>query len=427
MYIPVLQLGFFQAASRDIPQLLGKGEQSKIEKIEFNGLLLSLVVGVLAVVLYLGIFFFQYSSLSNISKICWGLFTLLILTQPVTQFFQMLYSANGLFKNISIIKLVNSVVFFALLSLVYLWGYIGQLLSLILASIFLVVLMWYHKRVKINFKWLSLNLIKTTMQDGLPILLSTLALNVFYTIDRIFIISFYGIEEYGYYAIGVAFFQVSLFIPDSIRQVAYRFFNIEYGKNSKGKKLNSGFWLSFIVVSIIMSLISVVSYNVTPFFIEWLIPKYIKSIEIVKVFSLAMSFIGPGLILSNAIYTIHKQKFVLLIYLISLLIFSIIAYYFILNDLEIYYIAISMLIAHAFSWSAMLLYIFKQKEYQILVSQRIKIIVLLIVLLLTTAFVTVGFEMAIDSSLNIVVTLLGVITIGLIGKDLFRSFGMLAN
>ncbi len=138
LYVPLIQLGYFQSMSRELPKRLQAGDRDTVRRINNNGLFMAILAGLIGLLVYMAIFAVQGPSMSGPSRIAWLLFAGMVALGPVTLFYQMIYSAYGKFVTVSKIKIVYSVVFFLLLGLVLVWGYVGPLLSLVLAAVLLV-------------------------------------------------------------------------------------------------------------------------------------------------------------------------------------------------------------------------------------------------------------------------------------------------
>jgi O-antigen/teichoic acid export membrane protein len=328
--------------------------------------------------------------------------------QPLGQFYQVLYSAHDKFQELSRIKIIESVAFFLLLVLVIVFGYVGQLLSLAMSAAILLILMIREKPIDITINRFNIAIIRELIVKGYPILLSALTFNIFFTIDRIFIIGMRGAEEYGYYAIGASIFQIVIFVPESIRQISYRYFNIEYGRQGNSSKLKNGFWYSFLSVCIVMWTLTVIIYNIVPSMIQLLLPEYLPSISIVKVFAMTMAFAAPGMMLSTALYSVHLEKKVLGIYVMAIMIFIIGIVFFIQYEMPTYTVALIISLSHAVSSLMMFSLVTKQPEYQLTKNMLKVVIGALSGLMLIAISFTVGVGEAIAGD-NVFVQLLSMV------------------
>lgn len=392
LYVPLIQLGYFQSMSRELPKRLQAGDRDTVRRINNNGLFMAILAGLIGLLVYMAIFAVQGPSMSGPSRIAWLLFAGMVALGPVTLFYQMIYSAYGKFVTVSKIKIVYSVVFFLLLGLVLVWGYVGQLLSLVLAAVLLVALYAIFHRITFRVRRIDFAHIAGMIKAGLPILASTTAFNLFFTIDRLFIIGFKGAEAYGYYALGVVLFQVAMLVPESIRQIAYRRFNMEFGKDAQETRLRVVFWRAFLLVSVVMWTLSVMAYHLAPLFIAWFLPAYTPGLPIVKVFSIVMTFTASGLLVSNALYAIYRQKQVLLTYLIAILVFIGGAAVVITCDLPTYAVALAMGVSHLLAWGVLLTMVIRSAEYKVPTAWLAKAGALYLGLALVSLAVTVGVE-----------------------------------
>lgn len=363
LYIPVLQLGYFQAANREIPQLIGRNDHERIRSIEYNGIVVLAASSAAGLLVYTAIFLWNLPELSVVARICWIGFAATLLQQPLGQFYQVLYTAHGRFQEFSRIKVLESLFFFALLALVFVWGYAGQLVSLAVSAALLSFLLVKKKPVPLAGASPDGAVIRDMMSKGYPILLSAMTFNIFYTIDKIFIVGTRGAEEFGYYSIGASVFQVAIFVPESIRLISYRYFNVEYGKDRQNERLRSGFWLSFLIVSMAMWCLSVASYLVLPAAIAVLLPAYTPAIPVLKVFSVTMGLAAPGMMLSTALYSVHRERTVLKVYAGSMALFLVGIAVFINFHLPTVMVAVLISAAHGVSSVALFSMVVRQPEY----------------------------------------------------------------
>lgn len=395
LYVPLIQLGYYQAVARELPKRLQAGDQDAVQQISNNGLFMGLLAGLVGLVLYMTIFAIQGLSMSGPTRIAWLLFAGMVALQPVTQFYQMIYNAYGKFVTVSKIKIANSVVFFLLLVLVLAWDYIGQLISLLLAAVMIVALYIAYHPIAFGLRRIDFAHIAGMIKAGLPILAAALSFNLFFSIDRLFIIGFKGAEAYGYYALGVILFQIAMLVPESIRQIAYRRFNVEFGKSAEETRLRVIFWRTFLLVSVVMWMLSVTAYHLAPLFIAWFLPAYAPSLPIVKIFSIVMTFTASGLLVSNALYASYRQQRVLVIYLISILIFIGGAAVVMVYDLPTYGIALTMGASHVLAWGLMLVVVIRSTEYKVPGDWLRKTALLYLVLALVSLAATIGIEGAV--------------------------------
>lgn len=365
LYIPVLQLGYFQAANREIPQLIGRNDHDRIRSIEYNGIVVLAASSAAGLLVYTAIFLWNLPELSVVARICWIGFAATLLQQPLGQFYQVLYTAHGQFQEFSRIKVLESLFFFVLLALVVAWGYVGQLVSLAFSAGLLSFLLVKKKPVRLVGLRPDTAIVKEMVSKGYPILLSAMTFNIFYTIDKIFIVGTRGAEEFGYYSIGASVFQVAIFVPESIRLISYRYFNVEYGKDRQNERLRSGFWLSFLIVAIAMWCLSVASYLVLPAAIAFLLPAYSPAIPVLKVFAVTMGLAAPGMMLSTALYSVHRERAVLKVYAGSMALFLAGIAVFINYHLPAVMVAVLISAAHGVSSVALFILVVRQPEYML--------------------------------------------------------------
>jgi len=365
LYVPVIQMGYFQSLGRELPKILDADDQKAIKQINANGLLVSMSAGLIGLAIYLGIFSLKRQSLDIPAQTAWMIFAGMIALQPLTQFYHAIYSAYGKFTTGSKIRVANGLMFFAMIVLVIQWNYIGQLVSLLISAIMLIGLYYINHPIKIQTAVIDFKHIRKMMRNGAPLLAVAIAFNLFFTIDRIMIVSFRGAEEYGYYALGVLVLQTAMMVPESIRQIAYRRFNIEFGRDLQESRLKIIFWQSYLIVALIMWALAVGGYHVGPHLVRLLLPSYVLGIPMIKTFSITMVFTAQGLLLTNGLQAIYKQRYIFIVYVLSIIYSAVGSIWILTHDRPIYWVAFMMGSSHLLASGLLLIRAVRSEQYAI--------------------------------------------------------------
>jgi O-antigen/teichoic acid export membrane protein len=180
----------------------------------------------------------------------------------------------------------------------------------------LISLFLYYYLYKSLFKIIKIDIkfILSIIKSGGGIVLFSLFVSLFQTIDKFIIKETLGLEQLGYYSIGTMVFTMLMLIPSSIIGAIYPQFVGLGEKYLKPQILK--YSLGIEVLSIICCLITAIF---TPIFIKFILPQYMRSIPIVYIFF--MAFVCYSSVQLKYIDIIRKKKIKLLIQSSSLSLF----------------------------------------------------------------------------------------------------------
>lgn len=315
-----------------IPQYYGEGNKSKYEIISKFTIGFTILLATLLIVLFFVTNFFIE-----------GVFPYVFLASAAFILYTM---TNGMlrsfsfFNHISLGLLIMSMMYIMLPASAYFYGSL-ELFAIVffvvyftgasLLSAKLKILTFGSLRSELSTFSQNKKLISDTFRLGLPIAITGLSFLLYTSIDRLLIKYYFDDVELGYYSIAIMLLSGVLMIPKTIAQMIYPRMSNSWGKygNVKGMR----YWIkkskNYAIISIIP--ITIILYLLTPYLIEFFLPKYIVSIQYIKMLLLS----GPAYIIimgyGNALNVLKRQKNYLYI-IISSIVFNLIV------SLSIYYV-----------------------------------------------------------------------------------------
>ncbi len=184
-------------------------------------------------------------------------------------------------------KIIIAIIF------VYLgWRVSGVLFSLLLASLFGLLLISYFVKKKIDFPKIKINEVKIPLREmlkfGFPVLLSSLALTSFYTTDILLVKNLFPANEAGLYASLALLGKVVFFASSSINLVM---FPLVSGKRAKGENYKKVFLISWLLVFLVSFVLTLVYFLFPKRMVNLLFgSQYLAIAPLLGLFAIFMAF-----------------------------------------------------------------------------------------------------------------------------------------
>ena len=196
---------------------------------------------------------------------------------------------------LSTIASVSSTVFKIIIAVIFVylgWRVSGVLFSLLLSSLFGLVLVFYFVKKKINFPKKRVTEVKIPFREmvryGFPVLFSSLALTSFYTTDILLVKNLFPANEAGLYASLAILGKIVFFASSSIGMVM---FPLVAGKRAKGENYRRLYLNSFLLVFFVSSSITVVYFLFPELMVNLLYgSQYLSIAPLLGLFAVFMSF-----------------------------------------------------------------------------------------------------------------------------------------
>ncbi|WP_246097002.1 lipopolysaccharide biosynthesis protein [Psychrobacillus soli] len=318
-FIPLFQLGTFNAMNREIPFFLVRKDYKRVIEIRETvfsfiftiPLLLVLLLIVSSLITFFTQIKIEYKMGLLLGSIISG-FTYL------SGYVDMYYKSEQNFKRASTlisIKSMSQTIITVIL--VFFYGYIGLYLGMLFS---LLIHTFMGKKVFPKIK--SLHTIyeyKRLVKIGFPILIVGIIWSIMIAIDRIIISIFMTPKDLGNYGVGMMVFSTMMLFPQVISQVMYPKIVelVSIGDYSKIKRL---YWKVNTILAISMIFVMIIGYILLPYFITWYMPEYNDGIRAAQL--LLMGLYPLTLVNLAAAYfnSTDNQKVYMAIQVVSILI-----------------------------------------------------------------------------------------------------------
>ncbi len=316
-YIILIQVGIPSGLSRELPYYFGKNNSEKAisyaSTSKFFLLLLSGVVFILSFISCL-YFLFIHNFKYAIGSIVVG--TTTFQTLYVTKYLRVLFISENQFKKLAKIDLINTLLSFFLLILVYYFTFYG----LCLRAIILVAVNLY-----LTNKWKPLDCkaffdTKTfweLFKVGMPIYIVANAYSLWPTFQGTFVLATLGTKGLGLFALSaIAQGMLSTF-SNSISSICFPLMSKMYGSGHNFLDIIKVPLKPFLLSLCFYAIALITGWNFLPKIIEKALPNYIKGVEAAQwMFLVAM--VSSFSVFSNIFMVLRKNHHRLVGYILGI-------------------------------------------------------------------------------------------------------------
>ncbi|MBI2549262.1 lipopolysaccharide biosynthesis protein [Candidatus Woesearchaeota archaeon] len=307
MYGAYAHLGTINAMERQLPYYRAKQEHEHCLHIR-NVTLSSTIIITLLVTFGIIIYSF-FASLSREFLLGIQLIAVVVLLQQLWIFFTKYLNTEKKFiikSTSNLILAVASILFMP--GLIFIMGFTGLFIGLILAYLVTLVYIWIHLDFKFSFSLEGLEL-KTLLQIGFPIIILGLLATLLMSIDRLLILRYSDAKNLGYYSIGIMFLTLIRLGSRVITEVLSPRIYERLGSTEKLESIQGLVFKPTYVSSLLFPFLLGISFFLLPLIITMFLPEYVAGIDALKILIVASFFIplNPlGMIFFIGISKQHK-------------------------------------------------------------------------------------------------------------------------
>lgn len=287
---------FRSSVERDVPQIEVLTDKYKYAQQAF---VLNLIASVLFSIFFVIYGLFVTEPVMSMSAYMMAIFNLV---RCYSDFYRIWNKALNKIPVVSYIMIITSLLIPVFAVLFSYWFsiegfWIGRVILQVITFIcFLLVSKEIFRLCKPDW-----HILKKVFISGGEIVIFALFVSGIQTMDKYFVKGALGLESLGYYAIGSMVFMMLMLIPSSVTGAVYpRFVGmVNENLSDKIKKYS-------IYIEVLCLVAAVIVYFAIPYLIKWFMPKYVNSIEIVRI--LLLAFVSYASVQLRYIDIIRKKK-----------------------------------------------------------------------------------------------------------------------
>ncbi len=357
-YSQYSHLGLLPAMTKKVPFYRGKKEYDKAretENIAFSGAMIIIIL--ISLTLIIASFFIKNLDEHTINGM--RIVAMIIVLQQIFFFYQNHLRVEKKFLMIGKTLLVYSIAYFIfIIILIIRFRLEGIFFALLIA--YCIVLFYIFKKEKFKFKITIMpKKIVQLMRFGFPLLTIGIMSIFLISIDKLMIIKFMDKIQLGYYSIATLIAGIILFIPKSISSVIFPHLLERYGEKEDKAHIKNYLFQPTLIISYLMPVVAGLIFITAPVAIYYILPKYIQGITAVKILVCAVFFMSIVSTSNHFLVTINKERKLLLVQPISIVVAIILNYVFIINGYGIKGVAIATAITYFFYSTCILVYSFR--------------------------------------------------------------------
>ena len=321
-YLPILQLGVMNGLNRELPYCFGKGEIDKAKGYASVAQFWELSLSILAFLILA--FFAVYYLFQSKYIYAAGFFTYALSSihhYYGLNYLQILFRTNRDFNNLSNITLIVSIASLVSVLLVWKWHFYGLCIRSVFTIAVEMFFLWKWKPLSVIPK-MDYRIVKEIMKVGLPIFIVGIVFALWGTLQNTLILKLGGAEQYGYFALAFMIEGSMGIIVYSVAQVIYPKMAFEYGEGKRVKELLKLSFKPILFVFIFLIPSILVVWNILPFVVDLLLPKYINGIDAAR-WTMLLVIISIWGVNNNIFNVLKKQKDFLISIVIGMIIFAI--------------------------------------------------------------------------------------------------------
>ena len=275
-YATLLQAGILNGLNRELPFNLGAGNDSKSaalagtgQTFTVAGCIIAAVIGMGAAVSFAGRGFdFSFAIL---------VLTVTIITTFYTNYLNVTFRSKNSFMALGGVQIAVAMLSLITVPILYFWGYEGMLWRMILLSVAGAVFLHLARPMKLGFSW-DWTSFKELLATGLPIFALSYVESSAGTFDRLALFKFGGVEQVGYYSLGLMVWQGMNVIPMSLTMYFYPRMTFHVGRGADSVVLwRSAFKATLVVIILTIPMIAA-GWFLLPVVVPFFFPKYIPGI-----------------------------------------------------------------------------------------------------------------------------------------------------
>ena len=350
-------LGLLPAMTKKVPFYKGKKEYKKAREtknIAFSGAMI--IILFISLVLIIVSFFIKNLDNHTLNSI--RIVALVIILQKIFFFYQDHLRVEKRFLMIGKTLLIYSITYFMFITILIMrFKLEGVFFASLIAYCIVIFYILRKERFKFKITIMPRRIVEL-MKFGFPLLTIGIMSIFLLSIDKLMIIKFMDKVQLGYYSIGIMAAEIISFTPHSISYVMLPHFLERYGEKEDKLHLKNHLFQPTLIISYLIPVVIGLAFITAPIAIYYILPKYIQGITPIKILVCAaffMSIITPAI---TFLITLSKERKMLSLQAISIIIAIILNYLFIINGYGIKGVAIATAITYFFYSTCILIYSF---------------------------------------------------------------------
>jgi len=313
-------LGTSSGMLRQVPYYKAQKKTKKIAGIQTTALtwkiLISLIISLLLVIISFTGYVRNYGIEFRITGI-------LFIIYSVHLFIPYKLRSEQKIKELSIYEVTYSLLNTIIgLSLLFRFYISGLLIGTMIAQLIMISYMLHRGHLSFKLR-IDPNVLKELFKIGMPMMILFITVFFIHNVDKITIFFFLGSTLTGYYSLATFISTLIGYIPYSMSITLFPRMMYKFGRTQVNKSIEEYFLKPLKVLSGLVPIIIGLFYINIDIPIIYLLPKYLPSMDVLRILILGFFFASIFPIPQNFLIAINKHKNLMLMMLVTLVISTI--------------------------------------------------------------------------------------------------------
>ena len=355
-YSGLSDLGSKDAMLREVSQSIGAEDHEKAAATLGSAFVfLCAASAIFGAALFVASFFIRDETLR---RCFWVLMFLVIATQTYNFMLTFLRVAKKV-PQLSLVIVLNmiSVSVFSLFC-GWRWGVFGFVGGTLLATMLSTLVAYKGCGMKIRLRWDPTEVWRL-VQIGFPLVLAGYAIDTFLCLDTLMIGKMLGVKYLGFYTIGLMSIQQINSLGRFSQIILIPHAQEKYGKSKLLHDTKPLFMRTTTVLIYILPVVIALVYFGVPVLVHFFIPKFIPGLPSMKILVLGYFFVAVNELSTSILFTINRQKDLVPIFAVMILLAGCLNYFFIKRGYGIEGVAMATAVSYFLFFIVLFCYAFR--------------------------------------------------------------------
>lgn len=274
-YSAFLQAGVINGLNRELPYYVGKGDIPKVQNLAATAYAWSLIWAAVVLLVAIGCGAWQWTQGNIKMAAAWAAYLIPLFAFMPNMYFQATMRTSIEFTKLALIQIFLAIIGFAMILLVWWFGFSGLCWRLAIAGVLELGLLYYFRPVRVRPR-VDKKELWHLLKIGIPIFIAGYAYVAWRSLDSLLIVNMYGPRMLGLFQVAVFTIGAGAALSSSLLQVTYPKMTIEYGRSHNAwNALRLTFrplkWVAAAAIPMFLA-----GWFAMPYVVKWVMPKYVE-------------------------------------------------------------------------------------------------------------------------------------------------------
>jgi len=334
-YGAFLQIGLMSGLTRELPVSLGQGKKLKgLNLVGETTTAVMFIQSILLVIYFIIIFSISFDD--NIMKSAFFLAGLVVIPSQLLSMVMLRLRSEQRKLAFSFLYFITTLssVGLGYIAVIY-FGFKGAVWVFILVNLSAFIIVSAKFLSKVNYFYFDYKEIAYLVKIGFPVMLAGVAISLFITMDKIFLIRYSTVEDLGIYQIALLPMIFGITVQSMVNQITTPKLLFDFGAGSSLSNLYKQVLIISFFVMIFMIFLGPFIVFILSFIIKGWLPLYLEALPLISIFYVTSILIAANL--SDIIYVASNKPILMFYQNLALVLLAFMVFIFISSKPVIWY------------------------------------------------------------------------------------------